>query len=316
MLHRILTSQKAESAHRQEPDAMFNATYADRKGYDPRFLRPGKLDARVMVPKLAPPLNSLATRLLGTVSKTVLDYHRYSVVMHQARRFAIFSAANVDFSGRFALNRPKDVWRLDPRIDATKQVGAALYTKNNFDRGHLTRREDLEFGTTPEDALTCAADTCHWTNCTPQHQRFNQSAQLWQGLEKHILELAVSKDSFRAQVITGPIFAPDDPALEGFESTPYPVRYWKVVAAINRSDKLFATAYILDQRAVIAQYGLRGAPEVPFGPFKTFQTTIAEIERLTSLSFRAGQGEKCSRLADRPHYASSKHVRSNQPTLC
>ena len=66
----------------------------------------------------------------------------------------------------------------------------AFYTHNQFDRGHLTRREDMEFGADQTEALTSAADACHWTNCTPQHARFNESAQLWQGLEKRILEQA------------------------------------------------------------------------------------------------------------------------------
>jgi hypothetical protein len=43
----------------------------------------------------------------------------------------------------------------------------------------------------------------------------------------------------------------------------------------------------LDQSETIAQFGLRGAPEVPFTPYKTFQTTIAAIEKLTKLTFAA-----------------------------
>jgi len=66
----------------------------------------------------------------------------------------------------------------------------AFYTHNQFDRRLLTRREDMEFGADQTEALTSAADACHWTNCTPQHARFNESAQLWQGLEKRILEQA------------------------------------------------------------------------------------------------------------------------------
>jgi endonuclease G len=69
-------------------------------------------------------------------------YHRFSLVVYRKRRFAIYSAANVDFSGRFELKRPKDLWRVDPRIDAAVQVTGAFHTGNQFDRGHLTRRED------------------------------------------------------------------------------------------------------------------------------------------------------------------------------
>ncbi len=130
----------------------------------------------------------------------------------------------------------------------------------------------------------------------PQHARFNERRELWQGLEHHILEEAVDKDHFRAQVITGPVFDAADPVLTGFEETPYPLRYWKVVAAINASGKLFATAYVLDQRDTIAQFGLREAPEVPFKPFKTYQTTIAAIEKLTQLKFTGSRGARKTSL--------------------
>jgi len=44
--------------------------------------------------------------------------------MHRTRRFAIYSAANVDFSGRFDRSRPKDKWLANPRISQAAQVGA------------------------------------------------------------------------------------------------------------------------------------------------------------------------------------------------
>ena len=81
------------------------------------------------------------------------------------------------------------------------------------------------------------------------------------------------------------MFDPEDPVLDGFAASPYPLRYWKVAAAINASGKLFATAYVLEQKSVIAEFGTKGAPEVAFTPYKTFQTTIAEVERLTQLTF-------------------------------
>lgn len=274
------------------------ASYGDRTGFQASFLQPGKRDGRVFLPELDRSLESAATRLSADAKAFVLHYHGYSVVMHKQRCLAIYSAANVDFSGRFSMPRPKDRWLTDPRIPADAQIGKDFYENNAFDRGHLTRREDMEYGRTRPEALVCAGDTCHWTNCTPQHNRFNTNRQLWQGIERHILEDAVSPQQFRAQVITGPVFTDADPVLEGFEKTPYPLRYWKVAAAINAAGKLSATAYILDQRPTIAEFGTRAAPAVPFGPYKTFQTTIAEIERLTKLRFTAGKGSKRVALAE------------------
>ncbi len=269
----------------------FDADYANRDGFDVEFLRPGKLDGRVFLPTLSGTLAAQAAPLLGAKKGNVLDYHHYSVVLHKARRFAIYSAASIDFSGRFAIPRNKDVWRVDPRIDAGLQVTGECYRNNQFDRGHLTRREDLEYGATEADAVAAANDTCHWTNCTPQAAKFNEGKQLWAGLELHILEQAVEKDHFRAQVITGPVFDARDPVIPGFPGLRYPLRYWKVVAAINASGKLFATAYVLDQRGQI-EPATRAAPEVPFTPYKTFQTTIANIESLTGLAFTCSRGAR------------------------
>jgi endonuclease G len=274
-------------------DVPFNADYDDRKGYAADFLQPGDKTCQVLLPELSASLKANAERLLvkdpfDAKNDTVLKYHNFSVVMHSRRRFAIYTAANVDFGGRFDLARPADVWRVDPRIRQEAQVSNFYYARNQFDRGHLTRREDLEFGATRRDALISAADTCHWPNCTPQHARFNQNKELWQGIERYLLEDSIKKQDFRAQVLTGPVLDEDDPVWERFDKIQYPVRFWKVVAAINDSGKLFATAYLLDQSDVIDRYGIEAAGEVPFGAYKTFQVPVAEIERLTGLAFFSG----------------------------
>ena len=282
--------------------------YSNRKGYQADFLAPGKRANRVFLPQLSNALEKLATRLIGDPSSYTLPYHGYSAVMHRTRRFAIYSAANVDFSGRFDMSRPKDAWLYDPRILQAAQVGAEMYASNQFDRGHLTRREDMEYGTTRPIALASAADTCHWTNCTPQHAKFNENKQLWQGIERHLLEEAIQPEQFRAQVITGPVLSKDDPLLDGFPGSPYPLRYWKVAAAMNDVGKLFATAYLLDQSGVIDQFGVRAAPATPFTPYKTFQTTIAAIEKLTGLTFTGSRGNarvslsEFDPLANRPKF--------------
>lgn len=268
-------------------DVPFNAKYDDRDGYAEDFLKAGKVF--VKLPELSPALKHAASKLLEPPGsqQVVLKYHNFSVVMHAKRRLALYSAANVDFAGRFDLSRPSDVWRTDPRIPLEHQLSNFYYAKNKFDRGHLTRREDLEFGATRAQALQSAADTCHWTNCTPQHEKFNQNKQLWQGVERHVLEDAINRNDFRAQVITGPVLQEDDPAWERFPDIQYPVKFWKVVAALNSQGDLFATAYILDQSDVIDQFGIEAAPLIPFTAFKTFQVSIDEVERLTGLTFHA-----------------------------
>ena len=49
------------------------------------------------------------------------------------------------------------------------------------------------------------------------------------------------------------------------------------MAALDGAGDLFATAYIASQEEVIAQYGIE-VTEVPFGAYKTFQTSVVEIE--------------------------------------
>lgn len=280
-------------------DVPFDPTYSNRKGFLPGFLA----DRASPDPSLVTPLPVLADPSVAAPlldgSGHILHYHGMSVVMHKTRRFAVYSAANVDFANRFEMGRPPDRWLTDPRISAKHQIGEFYYRSNKFDRGHLTRREDMEYGQSnvpPRDsrllALEYAADTCHFTNCVPQHSRFNQSRELWQGLERHLLEDAIKSNSFRAQIFTGPILEEDDPVYSRFPEIQYPVRFWKIAVAsteVEGKQQLFAAGFIMDQSEVIAKYGIEAT--VPFEPYKTYQVKIEEIEQQTGLIFGAFEDE-------------------------
>ena len=194
------------------------------------------------------------------------------------------------------MNRPPDVWRRDTRILAEYQIENWYYASDKFDRGHLTRREGLEFGDDPQAALISASDTCHWTNCTPQHERFNQNKEIWQGIERYILESSIYNNHINAQIITGSILDGGDPEYRNFQ---YPLQFWKIVAALDSKGSLFATAYLAGQEEVIAQFEIE-ITEVPFGAYKTFQTKIAEIERLTGLTFVSGAKDQTPLRSCRP----------------
>ncbi|MFM9977401.1 MAG: DNA/RNA non-specific endonuclease [Sphingomonadaceae bacterium] len=293
-------------------DVPFDFDYSKRPGYQADFL--GKGEHLVGLPVLSDALALEAAPLIKAPKDNVLKYLGMSVVMHAKRRWAIYSAANVDFAQRFALSRPTDNWRTDPRILATHQVGEFYYSRNQFDRGHLTRREDMEFGATRVTALQQAADTCHFTNATPQHARFNQSKALWQGLERHILEDSIERDNFRATVFTGPILREDDPIYERAKEIQYPVRFWKVAVAKTDKGKLFAAAFILDQSDVIAKFGIE-ATDIPFGAFKTFQVPVAEVERLTDLRFVCGADGKTDLKSVDPLATASSRSRRRGPRL-
>jgi endonuclease G len=278
-----------------------------KDGYDPNFLTdaakpvgnlvvalPTVVDSKRIAPLLAVDPYTQQQVAQADQDGGVLKYKGYSVVMNKDRCFALYSAANVNGGMRSDISGRNDAWLFDERIDRKFQIDNSYYTHDKFDRGHLTRREDMEWGTDPKDAVNRANGTCTWTNCTPQHEIFNQgkdpSIQLWAQLEHYILEESAKSGHFKAQVITGPIFGSADPE---YRDIAYPLEFWKVVAAVatdkQGNDHLFATGYILGQKATIAKFGLEEALEVPFGEFGTYQRPISLIENLTGLRFTYGK---------------------------
>lgn len=71
-----------------------------------------------------------------------LDYEHFSVVMSKSRRLALFTAVNIDGSTSVSIPRGGDPWAFDGRIPEEALAGDELYANNDFDRGHLVRRED------------------------------------------------------------------------------------------------------------------------------------------------------------------------------
>jgi len=102
-----------------------------------------------------------------------------------------------------------ETWYKDPRVSASFFLDQSFYLdwSHLFDRGHLTRRMDPNWGT-KEEAERGNADTYHFTNCSPQHFRFNESTKFWQGAEQYVLENgALAEESQnRISVFQGPIF--------------------------------------------------------------------------------------------------------------
>ena len=131
--------------------------YDDRNGYNPNFLGTGSLS--VPLPTLSAKVKANMLKVSGTSGE--MKYWNYSVVLNKKRSLAFFSAANIDPAlGKG--NRAGDGWIRDKRvdeIDRSAQIGNEFYekqksleaedrSKNPFDKGHLTRREDLQWGRT------------------------------------------------------------------------------------------------------------------------------------------------------------------------
>lgn len=270
----------AGSAPAADEAITIDPDYTSRTGYDPGFLGGGAL--RVPLPTLpdelaaAAAVNSMAT----TEPRYLLDYHHFSVVLNQERRLAFFTAVNIDGNSSFRLRRERDRWIADPRVPKEAQTGEELYRDNPLDRGHLVRRLDPAWGSTRALAKRSNDDTFHFTNCTPQHEDFNQNKTTWAGLEDYILENADNRD-LKVSVFTGPVLAADDDRFGGVQ---LPRQYWKVVAMAKQNGQLSATGYLLSQEQLVE--GLEVAPEVfSYGAYKTYQVPVRRIEELTHLSF-------------------------------
>ena len=254
--------------------------YPGRRGYDPDFL--GADAQSVPLPALSEELAALAAVPEGATTEPgyVLPYHHFSVVMNRERRLAFFTAVNIDGVTSMRLKRERDRWFFDPRLPADVQTGEDAYRNNPLDRGHLVRRLDPAWGASRDEAKRSNDDTFHFTNCSPQHEDFNQNQTTWAGLEDYVLENADNRD-FKVTVFTGPVFAPDD---EEFAGVQLPRQFWKVVVMVKESGELSATGYLLSQEELIK--GLEVAPEdFSYGAYKTFQVTVRSVGELTGLDF-------------------------------
>ncbi len=248
-------------------------------GYDATFLGP---DDAVRVPLPAPPPGEAGRELRR------LDHPNFSILLDPARRLAAATAVTIDGASLRPLRRTGS-WRLDPHAPEHEQAGPELYHRNALDRGHLVRRRDPMWGS--DDAARKAGEaTFVYTNAAPQVGRFNQSKELWNGLEDHVFEYAEAH-RHRLVVHTGCVFALDDPVYRGVA---IPRRFWKVAAWAGPPASpatLRSAAFVLDQSPQLDEAELRAATAQalavgelpPLGPFRTFQLPVADVAALADL---------------------------------
>lgn len=285
----VATAVSASALERVDIDP----NYANRKGYDADFLG---------LTVSLPPLNDEQRRNAAKNSmakpnedSTLLPYHHFTVVMNRRRQLAYYTAVNIDGGRSRKPDRSGDRWYFDARIAESEQIGEDLYARNQLDRGHLVRRLDPAWGGAAE-ALNANNDTFHFTNCSPQHARFNQNSDTWQGIENYLLAKA-TEGRRKLTIFTGPVMAEDDPLYRGVR---LPVRFWKIAVLVKEDDTLSASAYLLDQEELIA--GLER-----FDP-DTWQVSVDEIIERTGLDFSGllphqvdlGAGGGLDRFAGRP----------------
>jgi endonuclease G len=262
----VITTPEPVSGAAIELGELPEKHYLLADGYDPCFLGSGH---QLPLPKLAENLQSKVAKLKD--GSEVLDYLHFSIVMNADRRLAFYTAANVDGKQLKNIERNRDKWYFDPRLNQEYQAGPKLYEGNPLDRGHLVRRLDPCWGPNAKEA---GEDTFHFTNCSPQHERLNQHD--WLEVEDYVLKTADNANVL-ISVFTGPVFREDDMIYRN--EFLLPADFWKMVAFVNKNGKLSATAYLRTQKNYI------GSLEFFDDEFKTWQVPVAQVEALTGLSF-------------------------------
>jgi endonuclease G len=268
-----------------------------KKGYRKDFL--GK-----ECPLVLPVLNSIQKKDLAKYEgrKYVLNYTHFSIVVSKSRRFAYYTAVNID--GKKWKNNPrKGTWKKEKLIK--EQYGLELYNapKSDFDRGHLVRREDPEWGDI-DTAINAGKETFIYPNCVPQHKKLNQD--IWAELESNILHKGANDQKLKISVFSGPVLSENDgifvTKVHGLD-VKIPNLFWKIVIWKKTDGKIYAVGFIQSQEKFLIDDQIIRKLFVParlkikklvdedifehlkFKDGKTYQVRIEEIENLTGLEF-------------------------------
>ena len=255
------------------------------KGYQSRFLGT-KFNIAIPQPKVE--LKKFIAKINGTDS-TVLKYYTYSTIFHSVRMMPVISAINVDGdpAKRKDNTARKDVWLRDTRLSFDIQLDDNYYRGSGFDRGHMSRREDANWGATAEDAKRNADLTCMYTNACPQVAKINQSSRkgLWGILEKVVLETGAEAEqgkTAKISVFNGPIFKDTDPVFRGIQ---VPLDFYKIVLWLTDNGNLKATAFKLSQVALVDDIDFEQLDLDQNTEFKEFQCSIKSLQSETGINF-------------------------------
>ncbi len=271
-------------------------------GYSEKFLG----DTLVSVPQLDKnEKNQFEDRNL-LLSDYFLDYENFSLLQNPFRKFPYYTAANINgelfkkISRNHLFSGSGDKWTKDPRIPKNHQLGKELYSaeKSDFDKGHLTKREDVQWGKDKIDAKRAAESTFFYTNAIPQLDRLNRG--IWRRIEDYILHEQTVLHSLKISMITGPVFDHTDPYFVtkvDDESIQIPCLFWKVIYYL-KNERLHRTAFLTNQEGLlrkrkIVKPRMRGElPSDIFMNFKdaeTYQVQVNYIEKISGLTFEKAE---------------------------
>lgn len=290
LMQALTASDATLTASATSPDA----SYGNRDGFQRDFLEGAPIDLAAIIAPRAAEVAPLRDGRQGAEAQ--LDYEHFSLLMNAGRRLAFFTATNIDGARYLAIDRGSgqpslleeaDRWVEDSRIDSRYVTGQAFYSEYSrwFDRGHLTRRSDPTWGTAAE-AVRANKDTFHFTNCSPQHFRFNQSLQYWQGVERYILESGVLESKRKISVLTGPVL---NDQWRQYAEWQVPLMFWKVVLRIGSAGQPQATALLVSQADLLDEPRrvLPHAEVTPRPSVDEYRVTVSALETLTGLDFAA-----------------------------
>ena len=270
----------------------FDPDYAHRPGYDRNFLT----DFSLALPEVIASRQDEIFLDFNTNRSYVLKYHHYSLAMNKKRKLTMWTASNVDYNPDKKSTKDRsefggEDWTLDPRIPAQFQITDEQFYKpaKKIDRGHIVRREDNCWGDSETEIEFANADSYHWTNCTQQHQSFNRDAfgehGLWGRLENQVQQQLPLADG-RATIFAGPVLDNiTDPIAEiNGVNIQYPLKFWKIIVAIDEQEGPVSYGFILDQSDVVNDQGI-GLERLDFSAFNAQQATIRAITSLTGVVF-------------------------------
>lgn len=234
------------------------------------------------------------------ISNYILDYENYTVFQNPFRKFSYYTATNIDGS-LFKETQRSGSWTKDDRIPAKHQLGLELYdaNKSDFDRGHMTKREDVQWGNSIEKVKKAARSTFVYTNAVPQMAKLNRS--IWRRIENYILHSEGVDNQMKLCVFTGPVLNENDPffvTLIENEKIKIPRLFWKVIFFKNSIKELCRTAFITNQSNLLMRKKIveptleikrssEGRDDffLDFKDADTYQTDISVIESLSGLTF-------------------------------
>ncbi|MBL4605469.1 MAG: DNA/RNA non-specific endonuclease [Flavobacteriaceae bacterium] len=261
-----------------------------------------------------------------------LDYINFSTLQNPIRKLPYYSAANIDgnlfksITRKELFNGKGDRWKKDKRIPGEAQLGSELYSaaKSDFDRGHLTKREDAQWGDSTGYAKSGAESTFFFTNAAPQVDRLNRG--VWRRIEDYILHHEVIKNKSKITLFTGPVFQENDPNFVTKvrnKTIQLPVYFWKVIYYLN-GDDLFYTAFLTSQKTLLEKRRIvkpifRSDEEqdrsfMMFKDAETYQVPVSLIEKLSKLKFSSAH-ENYKKETPEKLVLSGVEVRSDEAMI-